>query len=516
MAAQVAHVADFNGHVGARLPLHIEGVVDRIRQLVLGVVGAHGEGNGAGGNGVGVGQVLRNVGSLAGGRRSQGCAPGLGEVGVGGIADGNVAVVEVGLEVRAGLRVHKGLRLADAERAAMHFAGGISGREVGEQFAAVVVESAAAAHHHLVVEFFRRPGKAQARPDAPLSSAQRGVVVVFRHNITVAVECAAGVGGISGRTGVVEAGVEVVDVAVLLAQSAVQVPADAGRQAQVGANLVLILQVKAGLVGAIVAVAIALQEGGGLEVFVGGDQTLDKFAEVRRSGGSGHAGTPIAGIQLRVRPASAKGQGVIAERPDAVARRHEAILKDAGQRALVRTGPDVQGLDCGSGWGIGAQNVDDGNAGIIVGSKVVDAHCVRTKGLVVGGVDFLANHTQSLGHAQIRAEDIDVIDGEDLAARIHVLVKSRDVREGVWGGGRVVLVVVLERQGVLGAGVPVQIAHQLIGNEVGRTGKGDVIRMVDGGHAARVGNEPLAALAGDRGLVHQVVGDAAAGVGGAV
>src|ERR1035438_10699781 len=104
--------------------------------------------------------------------------------------------------------------------------------------------------------------------------------------------------------------------AVLLAEGAVLIVSEAGREREVGTDLVLILQIDARLVGAIVAVSVALQERGGIEVIVGGDQSLNELAEVGRRGGAGNAGTAVAGIQPGVRPASAQGQRVLAEGPD--------------------------------------------------------------------------------------------------------------------------------------------------------------------------------------------------------
>src|SRR5208337_2365236 len=111
-------------------------------------------------------------------------------------------------------------------------------------------------------------------------------MAILGDDVAVVGDGSSGVGGIVGRAGVEETGIEVIQAAVFLAESSIQVVADAGRHAQIGPQLVLVLQIEAGLVGAIVSVAVALKEGAGQEVVVGGDQALNELAEVRRGGGA--------------------------------------------------------------------------------------------------------------------------------------------------------------------------------------------------------------------------------------
>jgi len=331
MAAQVAHIADLDGQRAGWLPLHAQCVGNRIRQGVFAIIDAHAVGfRVVVQDVVGVGQVLRNVGGFAGGWRSQDCAPGHGEVGVGRRAGRDIAVVVAEVGGVAGLRVDERRRLRHAKGSALDESCGVARREVGKQLAAVIIDAASSAHHQLALEALRRPGKAHARRNAPLPPGQSSVAGVLRDHVAVVGDGAVGVVRIACRARVKEAGIEVVEASILFAEGAVVVVAQTEGQTQIGPDLVLVLNVEAGLIGAVVAVAVALQEGSYIEVVVGGDQTLNELTEVCRRSGSGHAGTPVAGIQLGVRPASAYGQRMLAEGPDGVGRGHPAILKDAG------------------------------------------------------------------------------------------------------------------------------------------------------------------------------------------
>ena len=106
-------------------------------------------------------------------------------------------------------------------------------------------------------------------------------MAVLGYNVSIVGNGSIGVGGIVGRAGIEQGGIEVIQAIVFLAESSVQVVAQAGRHAQVGAQLIFVLDIEAALVSAIVAVAVALKEGAGQEVVVGGDQALNELAEVR-------------------------------------------------------------------------------------------------------------------------------------------------------------------------------------------------------------------------------------------
>ena len=142
MAAEIADVANLDCQVLARLPLDIESAVDGIGQFVGAIVGSKGEQRSPGGDRRCIRQKVRNVGGIAGRARSQRAAPGIGERVAGGwVAGGDEALIQ---ERRAALlRAHERRRLVHAERAARDYPGGVAGREIAEQLAAIIVDPAA-------------------------------------------------------------------------------------------------------------------------------------------------------------------------------------------------------------------------------------------------------------------------------------------------------------------------------------------------------------------------------------
>src|SRR5271168_1738599 len=113
------------------------------------------------------------------------------------------------------------------------------------------------------------------------------------------------------------------------------VEANAGREAYVRANLKLVLQIETGFPGAIVTVGIALEIGAGDEAVrtVGDYLTLEELREIGECDGAG-VGPLIARVELGVGETAAEGEGVFAESPNGVRRRHEAVLTNAGESAL--------------------------------------------------------------------------------------------------------------------------------------------------------------------------------------
>jgi len=67
---------------------------------------------------------------------------------------------------------------------------------------------------------------------------------------------------------------------VFLGEAAIPIPTQAGGEGEIGAELKLILDVGAGLAGAIVAVGVALQKFGGGEVVVDIDESLNELGKV--------------------------------------------------------------------------------------------------------------------------------------------------------------------------------------------------------------------------------------------
>ena len=277
VAAEVANVAELHQQVVARLPLQVQGEVDAVRQLVGGVVHAQGEGRCSVDDGGGVGQVVGYVRCpRVIGRRAAHTAPGRRQVirvggardrrqvgGRSGAADRDIEEIRVrGVgaaergAVRAALRADKRFSLVDAVGSAGDLAGSIAGREISEQFAAIVVDAGAGADDQLAVQRGRLPGEADARSESPLAAGERGVAdAVDPGDLEPALARGEAV---RSHVVLVQRRVEVEQVAILLRQSAVPIEAQARGQAEGGRGLELVLDVGAELVGAVVAVGVAL------------------------------------------------------------------------------------------------------------------------------------------------------------------------------------------------------------------------------------------------------------------
>src|SRR5260370_31969834 len=72
-------------------------------------------------------------------------------------------------------------------------------------------------------------------------------------------------------------------------------------------------------------------------------------------------------------------------------------------------------------------------------------------------------------------------DGDDLTARVEMLVETGDAGVSVGRDGRIGLVVILEGDDVFGRGVPVEIGNSLMSQEVSGSGNNCVLREAQGG-----------------------------------
>jgi hypothetical protein len=172
---------------------------------------------------------------------------------------------------------------------------------------------------------------------------------------------------------------------------------------------------------------------------------------------------------------------VLAESQDAVARRLDAVLVDADVGALTfGVGADVEdsGADAGSVGSV-AEDVIDRDARKVARAELVDGDgSLRSardgagaEGLLVAGGDALAEITDGLGGTKVGFDEVGVDDGEDLSAGIKVIGEAGDAGVGVGGEGWVVLVVVLEGEGVFRGDVVVDVGGELIGFEAAGAGK---------------------------------------------
>ena len=86
---------------------------------------------------------------------------------------------------------------------------------------------------------------------------------------------------------------------------------------------------------------------------------------------------------------------------------------------------------------------------------------MRAEGLLVVGPDLLANEAHGLRGAEVGLDEVGVDDGEDLRAGVEMLGESGNAGVGVGSEGRIVLVEVLQRDGVFRGGVVVEIGDAM-------------------------------------------------------
>ena len=81
-------------------------------------------------------------------------------------------------------------------------------------------------------------------------------------------------------------------------------------------------------------------------------------------------------------------------------------------------------------------------------------------------VNFFANEAENFGHVEVGRNDLGVGDGGDLAAGIEMLSEPGHAGISVGSDAGIVLVVILQRQSVLGVDDPIEVADRLIGQEI--------------------------------------------------
>ena len=100
---------------------------------------------------------------------------------------------------------------------------GVTGREVGEELAAIVVNAGAGADDDLIVKQLRLPSCTDAWANAPLATGKRGVADARSAVDIVPGDDDAGVGdGVGRRVVGVAGGIKVEDAAVFFGKAAVQ------------------------------------------------------------------------------------------------------------------------------------------------------------------------------------------------------------------------------------------------------------------------------------------------------
>ncbi len=239
---------------------------------------------------------------------------------------------------------------------------------------------------------------------------------------------------------------------------------------------------------------------------------MQELGEVGEGDGA-FIGAVVAGVELGIGKAAAEGEGVAAESPDCVGAGHEAILEDAGEGALgVGAAADV---DAGIGNFVDVPGsfvaviIDDGDAGEIIGAEGVErglgsgqagdllgegAELLRRERLSHGAVDLFTDEAKDFDDAEIGAQKLGVGDRGDLAACVEVLGEATESGVGVGRGGGIVLVVILEGEGVFGIDDPIEIGDGLIGEEVSGAWRKNIFGEIDGGDVAACGGNHVLAV----------------------
>ncbi len=104
---------------------------------------------------------------------------------------------------------------------------------------------------------------------------------------------------------------------------------------------------------------------------------------------------------------------------------------------------------------------------------------LRREGLADGAVDLFANEAEDFGDAEVGLQRLRVHDRGDLAAGVEILREARRFGVGEGRGGRVVLVVILERERVFGIDDVVDVGDGLVGDEIGSAGSESVFGEID-------------------------------------
>ena len=199
---------------------------------------------------------------------------------------------------------------------------------------------------------------------------------------------------------------------------------------------------------------------------------------------------------------------MFAERPDGIAGGREAVLKDAGVGGLAFSiGTYVEHAAAGEPGISGgvSEYVVDGDAGKVFGAKHIDGAgtvCASRKGsgaegLFVVGVVLFAQEPEGLLSAEVGLHEVGVDDGEDLSAGVEMFGEAGDTGVGVGRERGIVLVVVLERDGVLGGGVVVEVGCEHVRLEFAGSGQ-EGVKRVRGRERTRgdvIGDKPLAGFA---------------------
>ena len=184
--------------------------------------------------------------------------------------------------------------------------------------------------------------------------------------------------------------------------------------------------------------------------------------------------------------------------PGGVGRRHEPILENTSVRPLSRSAladghrrfaditrvirPITQHVDDAyAGKEIGAEGINGGLRGGGPGGRLDEAGKLRrSEWLTNRAVDLLSNEAKHFRDAEVGRQHLRVGDRGDLATGIETLRKSRHSGIRVGRNAGIVLVVILQREGVLGVDDPVEIADRLIGDEICGSWDESVFRKVDG------------------------------------
>src|SRR6202022_4261735 len=193
----------------------------------------------------------------------------------------------------------------------------------------------------------------------------------------------------------------------------------------------------------------------------------------------------VARVELGVGKASAERKCVFSANPTGVDGRHPAVLENPGERALRSCRrPDIlPGVEnkVRIRRRLVSQIIDNRDARKNRRTECVDAYRLSREGLGNRAEYFLADEAEDFGDAEVRREGLRVGNACDLAAGVQVLVDPFDGGKPERRGGGIVLVVILQRQGVFGGGEVVQVRDSLIRNKIGRLSEKHIFRKVERG-----------------------------------
>ena len=275
---------------------------------------------------------------------------------------------------------------------------------------------------------------------------------------------------------------------ILFRQGTVPIEAHSRGESKIRTELKFVLDVFTRLLGAPITIGVAHEKQRTTVQVVVVKHALDELVDGLRRNHSQFV-SPVSCVELRVSEVAAERHGVLAQCPDGAGRWIESVLKSARKGALRScSGAEIHGVGIRGKDRSGphdAKSRKDGRTKCVdraIGSRCSGkSHTCRrelrhAKRLVDRGVGLFADEAKDFRNAQIGLCELRMAERDHLAAGIQVLGETLDHRIRIRGDGRVVLVVILRKQGMLRIRIPVQISDRLVGKEIRCTRHFGVLR----------------------------------------